>query len=320
MGQLEEMRVFVRIVEAGGIGKAADQLGLAKSGISRRLVALESRLGVPLITRTTRSLSLTTIGREYYERAVKLIGDVSELDALAMDKDASLEGTLRLAVPLSFGLSHLSPAIDEFAREHPGLTINIDFSDYQIDLVQQGVDLAIRIADLRDSSLRARRICPIRLRLCASPAYLQQHGVPETVKDLKSHQVLGYKIGSGQAIRLINEQGKEQLVHTSASMAANNGDFLHDMAMSGHGIVPLPTFIAWQSLARGHLVPVLESFSLPALNAWAVYPQTRYLSQRARRFIDFIAERFGDNPYWDEIQEPGGSNVSASEESPPPRA
>ena len=300
MGQLEDMNVFVRIVEAGGIGKAADQLGVAKSGISRRLMALETRLGAPLINRTTRSSSLTTIGREYYVRAVKLIGDVSELDALATSEGTSLEGPLRLAVPLSFGLSHLSPAIDIFAREHPGLTINIDFSDYQVDLVEQGVDLAIRIADLNDSSLQARRLCPIRLLLCASPSYLEKHGIPQRPEDLRTHQVLGYNLGSGQTIRLIDGRGDEQLIQTSTRMAANNGDFLCDMAISGHGIVVLPTFIAWQNLSTRKLVPVLESYTIPALNAWAVYPKTRYLSQRVRRFIDFMAERFGNKPYWDD--------------------
>lgn len=300
MGQLEDMGVFVRIVEAGGIGKAADQLGVAKSGVSRRLVALETRLGVTLINRTTRSSSLTSVGREYYERAVKLIGDISELDGLAADEGKSLEGQLRLAVPLSFGLSHLSPAIDKFASEHPGLSINIDFSDRQVDLVEQGVDLAIRISDLNDSSLQARRICPIRLLLCASPSYLERHGTPRKPEELKDHQVLGYTLGSGHTIRLVNPQGDEQLAHTSARMSANNGDFLRDMALAGHGIAVLPTFIVWQSLATRELVPVLEQYTLPTINAWAVYPQTRYLSQRARQFIDFLVERFGENPYWDE--------------------
>jgi DNA-binding transcriptional LysR family regulator len=300
MGQLEDMSVFVRIVEAGGIGKAADQLGLAKSGISRRLVALEKRLGASLITRTTRTSTLTTVGREYYERAVKLIGDVSELNALAMDEGASLKGLLRLAAPLSFGLSHLSPVIDTFAREHPDLNINIDFSDHQVDLVEQGVDLAIRIADLKDSSLHARRVCPIRLLMCASPSYLDKHETPRAPEDLKAHEVLGYTLGGSQAIKLSNKQGDEHLVHATTSMAANNGDFLHQMAIAGHGIIVLPTFISWQSLATGKLVPVLASYKLPTLHAWAVYPQTRYLSQRARRFIDFVVAKFGDKPYWDE--------------------
>lgn len=301
MGQLEDMSVFVRIVEAGGIGKAADQLGIAKSGVSRRLVALETRLGATLINRTTRSSSLTTLGREYYERAVKLIGDASELNGLAAHEGKSLGGLLRLAVPLSFGLCHLSPAIDIFARENPELKINIDFSDRQVDLIEQGADLAIRISNLNDSSLQARRICPIRLTLCASPSYLAKNGSPVKPEDLKNHQVLGYTLGSGHTIRLSDQQGDEQLVHTSARIAANNGDFLHDMALAGHGIAILPTFIVWKSLAARELVSVLPSYTLAALSAWAVYPQTRYLSQRARQFIDFLVERFGDEPYWDRL-------------------
>lgn len=299
MGQLEDMSVFVRIVEAGGIGKAADQLDMAKSGISRRLVALENRLGVRLINRTTRKTSLTAVGREYYEAAVRLIGDVSELDSLTADAGTSLEGVLRLAVPLSFGLCHLSAAIDEFSLDQPGLTFNIDFSDRHIDLVEQGVDLAIRIADLKDSSLRARRICPIRLVLCASPAYLQKHGIPHTPDELKDHQILSYDIGGGSALKLTDGQGNERLIHAPVRMVANNGDFLRDMALSGHGIVVLPSFIAWQSLAAGELISILEPYAPPPINAWAVYPQTRYLSQRARLFIDFLVERFGDTPYWD---------------------
>lgn len=161
MSQFEEMRNFVRVVEAGSISKAADQLGVAKSGVSRRLVELESRLGVRLLNRTTRRSSLTEAGQAYYQGAIKLLMDISELDTATADSGALLKGNLRLAVPLSFGLSHLSPAIDEFLKAHPELTINIDFSDRHIDLVGQGVDLAIRIADMRDSGLQARRICPV---------------------------------------------------------------------------------------------------------------------------------------------------------------
>lgn len=304
MGQLEDMRIFVRIVEAGGVGKAADQLGMAKSGVSRCLAALENRLAVQLVNRTTRRISLTGVGRDYYQAAVKLIGDVSELDALTTNAETSLQGHLRLAVPLSFGLCHLSAAIDDFVRAHPGLTFHIDFSDRLVDLVEQGVDLAIRIAALKDSSLRARRICPIRLRLCASPAYLETHGTPLKPDDLKDHDILSYDIGAGTALKLRDEQGNEQLIQTSSRMAANNGDFLRDMAVAGHGIVVLPTFIAWHSLANGELISVLEPYGPVHLSAWAVYPQTRYLSPRVRVLINFLADRFGDEPYWDMNQRP----------------
>jgi DNA-binding transcriptional LysR family regulator len=299
MGQLEEMHNFVRVVDAGSISKAAEQLGLAKSGVSRRLVDLETRLGMRLLNRTTRRSSLTQAGQAFYEGAVKLLGDVSELNATTADKDASLEGTLRLAVPLSFGLCHLSPAIDEFIHLHPDLTINIDFSDRHIDLVEQGVDLAIRISEPRDSSLQARRICPVRLLLCASPAYLERYGRPESPADLEDHRMLQYDIGSGSAIRLKDGQGRDHIIHPDARIVANNGDFLRDMAMAGHGIILTPSFIAWQAISAGDLVTLMPDYWPPRLSAWAVYPQTRYLSRRARMFIDFLVERFGENPYWD---------------------
>lgn len=301
MSQFEEMRTFVRVVESGSISKAAEQLGIAKSGVSRRLAELEERLGVRLLNRTTRRSSLTEAGQAYYQGAVKLLMDISELDAATADTDATLEGALRLAVPLSFGLCHLSPAIDDFMRLHPGLTINIDFSDRQIDLVEQGVDLAIRIADLSDSTLQARRICPVRLLLCASPKYLEEMGAPATPEDLKEHRVLQYDNGRGGTLILKDRLGREYAVSTRPQIVANNGDFLRDMAMAGHGIILVPSFIAWQAIAAGDLVSIMPDYCPPRRSAYAVYPQTRYLPRRARLFIDFLVERFGENPYWDQF-------------------
>ena len=222
-------------------------------------------------------------------------------DAATADTDAKLAGTLRLAVPLSFGLCHLSPAIDEFLQLHPQLTIKIDFSDRQIDLVEQGVDLAIRIADLGDSTLQARRICPIRILFCASPDYLERHGMPSEPADLKNHSLLQYDLGTGSSLRLEDASGKEYMVPIQPRIVANNGDFLRDMAMSGHGIILIPSFIAWQAVAAGDLVSIMPDFCPPQRSAYAVYPQSRYLSQRARKFIDFLVERFGENPYWDQF-------------------
>jgi DNA-binding transcriptional LysR family regulator len=254
------------------------------------------------LNRTTRRSSLTEAGEAYYQRAAKLLTDVAELNAVTADTDALLKGTLRLAVPLSFGLLHLSPAIDEFLKLHPELVINIDFSDRHIDLVGQGVDLAIRIADMSDSTLQARRICPIRLLLCASPAYLAGQGVPRVPGDLKKHRVLQYDIGGGPVLRLQDRQGKEYVVQTRPRIIANNGDFLRDMAMAGHGIILTPSFIAWQAIAAGDLVALMPAYCPKQLSAYAVYPRTRYLSRRARSFIDFLVERFGENPYWDQFQ------------------
>lgn len=187
MGQLEDMQVFIRVVEAGSISKAAEQLGIAKSAVSRRLAYMESRLGVRLLNRTTRISSLTEAGNRFYQRSKKITDDVSELNALTNQSNSTLEGTINIAAPLSFGISHLAPAIDDFIKLHPELSININFSDQQLNLIEEGIDLAVRIADLKDSSLIARKISPIKTLVCASPAYLQKHGTPKNASDLNHH-------------------------------------------------------------------------------------------------------------------------------------
>lgn len=300
MNRLENMETFARIVEAGSISAAAEQLGVAKSGVSRRLAELEQRLGSRLLNRTTRRSSLTEAGRNYYEGAVKLLSNLGELEALVSHSERALEGRLKIAAPLSFGLAHLTAALEAFARAHPGVRFDVDFSDHQVDLVAQGFDLAVRIAELGDSSLKARRICPIRMMLCASPTYLENHGIPDSPEALRGHQVLHYDIGGGAAMRLADPRGGERIVPIRPRLTANNGDFLRDLAIAGHGIVLTPTFIVWQSLARGELVPVLADYWPPPLNAYAVYPQGRYLPNRARVLIDFLVERFGEHPYWDQ--------------------
>ncbi|NQZ12132.1 MAG: LysR family transcriptional regulator [Algicola sp.] len=299
MGQLEDMAMFVRIVEAGGIGKAAEQLNLAKSAVSRRLVELETRLDTRLLIRTTRKSSLTDAGQSYYQQALKIIDDVAELNTKTSCSDATLQGILRVAVPLSFSIMHLTPAIDEFSKLHPQLSIVLDFADRQIDLVEEGFELAIRIGVLKDSSLQAKRITPIRHVLVASPVYLEQEGGPKQLSDLAKHRYLQYGTASHTTINAVTPKGKKQKVQVNAKIKATNGDFLRDMAIAGHGISLLPTFLTWQALCSGDLVEVLGDHQLLETSAYAVYPQTRFLSQRARAFIDFLTERFGDNPYWD---------------------
>ena len=299
MSEIDEMRNFVRVVDAGGISRAAEQAGMAKSGVSRRLSDLEARLGTRLLNRTTRRQSLTDAGRDYYQGAIKLLGDLEELDGMVSGESEALTGNLRLALPLSFGLAHLGRPIDEFTQLHPGLRLNIDFSDRQIDLVEQGIDLGVRVSNLADSSLRARRLCTIHLALCASPDYLARHGTPRSMEELAKHKVLQYDIGGGQRLRMRDDDGQEVMMPTSPHLVANNGDFLSRMAVCGLGLTMSPTFIAGPALRDGRLVPVLRRNWPEPLAAWAVYPQTRYLSQRARVFIDFMVERLGDPPEWD---------------------
>ena len=300
MGQLEDMALLVRIVEAGGIGKAAEQLNMAKSAVSKRLKELENRLGTQLLSRTTRKSSLTEAGSLYYQRAISIIDEVAELNAQTHGVKTSLSGTLKITMPLSFGLLHLTPVIDEFTQLHPKLNLQIDFVDRHIDLLAEGYELAIRIAELKDSSLQARGLTPIHHVLCASPSYIDKHGEIETLVQLSEQDFLQYGNNGQDKLTLTDDTGKSQTVHLNAIMKANNGDFLKTMAIQGKGVCYLPSFITYKAIQAGELVPLMNQYQLPAMHAYAVYPQTRFLSERCRSLIDFIANRFGDKPYWDE--------------------
>lgn len=300
MGQLEDMEAFVRVVESGGIGNAAEQMGIAKSAVSRRLSELEIRLGVTLINRTTRTQKLSDTGEHYYTRALRIINEMNELNNFTTNPECDLHGTIRVSAPLSFGLTHLAPALDSFIKTHPQLTLDVDFTDNHIDLIGGGYDLAFRIGDLDDSSLKARRMFPVSFVVCASPEYLSENGTPETPEDLKHHQVLRYSLSSSTTLTFLDKDKQKHSVSPKGRIIANNGSFLSDMAVASHGIVLTPTFISWQPLALGELVPILQDYTIPPINAYAVYPQARHLSRRTRLLIDFLVERFGNNPYWDQ--------------------
>lgn len=300
MGQLEEMQIFVRVVEAGSISRAAEQLGVAKSVVSRRLSALEKRLGSNLMQRTTRRLSLSDAGQQFYQRSLGIIDEVDQLNQDASCQEQTLTGSLHIAVPLSFGQAHLSSAFDAFMQLHPQLKLKVSLADSQHDLVAEGIDLALRIAELKDSSLKAKKITPINFALVASPAYLAKHGRPSKPEQLSQHQVLHYSLRGAASWQLSDNKGKVHQVAYQPHISANNGDFLQDLAIAGHGIAHTPSFIAWQAIAKGELEIVLPEYKLPALHAWAVYPNTRYLPHRSRVMIDFLAQRFGLNPYWDQ--------------------
>ncbi|KGJ97963.1 LysR family transcriptional regulator [Thalassotalea sp. ND16A] len=296
MGKLENMRLFVRVIEAGSITKAAEQLNLAKSAVSKRLADLEEELGSKLINRTTRTSSLTEAGANYYQRSLLIIDEVDELDANTKDSGRELAGNLKLSVPLSFGLAHLNTALDEFAKLHPDLTMEIDFSDRHVDIVDEGFDLAFRIGDLKNSSLQARKITRINHVLCASPDYLKANNAIVDHTDLPGHSILKYK---NQPFTIFDEHGKSHSILSSSKISANNGDFLTQLAISGHGIALEPTFIVWQALKAKQLTLVLSNYSIAPMHAYAVYPPNRYLPIKTRTLIDFLVARFGDNPYWD---------------------
>jgi len=299
VGQLESIKIFITVVETGSITKAADRLGLAKSAVSKRLAELELLLAVKLINRTTRSSSLTEAGERYYQKSRLIVEEMEELNAEIAHSKGTLTGNLKIAVPLSFGLHHLTPALKEFCQRHPELKLDLEFSDKKINLVEDGIDLAIRIGELTDSSLKAKLITNIEHVLCASPDYLAQHGTPVAPEDIQHHQFLKYSQTPLSGITLTDADNHSHLAPITPHLVANNGDFLKDMATAGHGIVFLPRFIVWKELQSEALTPILTNYSLNKVGAYVVYPSTRFLPRKSRLFIDFLASYYGSVPYWD---------------------
>lgn len=301
MLKTEEISTFVHIVKTATITAAADQLGIAKSAVSRRLSELEEQLGVELFHRTTRKLVLTDSGQAFYTRCIQILADLEEAEDSVSQAHHELSGQLRVAAPVSFGVMHLGPAIIDFQKLHPKLNFEIDFNDRQIDLIQEGFDIGVRIANLKDSSLIARKLAPISTVICASPDYIKQHGAPNRPEELADHSCITYSyLDNPHHWSFIDKQGNKQIVKVPKLMQANNGSFLSHVAISGLGIVRQPTFIAYEYIAKGELIPILQDYPVFELNAYAIYPPTRHLSQRVRSFIDFLVDRFSGIPYWEQ--------------------
>ncbi|MEW5770549.1 MAG: LysR family transcriptional regulator [Pseudomonadota bacterium] len=300
MDRFAEMRLFVAVVEAGSLSAAADRLGVAKSAVSRRLAELEARLGAELLHRTTRRLNLTDTGRAFFERAQRILADLEEAEQAVSQAHAEVRGRLKVALPLGFGLLHLMPLINEFLALHPAVEFDLDFNDRQIDLMQEGFDLAIRIARLPDSSLIARRLAPVRSVLCASPAYLARHGTPTRAADLAGHVALVYSNLANPGVwHYVGPDGLAASVTVPVRLRANDGGFLRRAAVAGHGLILLPSFYLGESLRAGELVPLLTDHAWPEASAYALYPPTRHLSRRVRALVDFLAERLAGEPSWD---------------------
>jgi DNA-binding transcriptional LysR family regulator len=290
MDRFAHMQIFVAVVETGSITAAAERLDLAKSAVSRRLVELETHLGVSLIQRTTRRLNLTESGRAYYERCVAILADVEDAEAEVSQAHGALRGRLKAALPQAFGLLHLAPLIQIFMKRHPDVHLELDFNDRQVDLMQEGFDLAIRIATLADSSLIARRLTAVPHLVGASPGYLARRGTPRTATDLAHHDCLVYSnVRDPDLWSHHDPAGHAGQVRVAVRLAASSGEFLLQAALAGEGLVLLPVFYVHAALRSGQLVQVLSDHRWPEPAAYAVYPPTRHLSARARAFIDFLA-------------------------------
>lgn len=303
MDRLAALEAFAKVAETQSFSEAARRLRSSKSAVSRHVAALEADLGARLFHRTTRSLTLTEAGRDYFARTSRILADLAEANASVTQLQAAPRGRLRVNAPMSFGFLHLAPALGDFLARYPEVELDVTLTDRFVDLIDEGVDVAVRIGTLADSSLVARRLAAIRRVLCASPDYLKRRGVPRTPDDLKAHDCLSNtNINIAREWRFVNpESGALWPVEVKGRMSANSGDMLRVAALRGHGFVHLPTFIVGADLKAGTLVSVLESYIAQDLTLNAVYPTARHLSPKVRAFVDFLAERFGgDKPYWDE--------------------
>jgi DNA-binding transcriptional LysR family regulator len=296
MDRLAELDIFARVVTAGSMSAAGRELGLSPPVVSKRIKSLEERLGTRLLQRTTRQLALTESGKGFYERVVAILASVDEAEAWVSRRAAAARGTLRVSAPTSFGRMHIAPHLMAFLAAYPEITIDLSLSDQFVDIVAEGYDLAIRIADLADSSLVAKRLAPNHRVLCATPGYLEARGRPEMLADLSNHRLL---LHNGDHWRLEGKSGPAT-VRVDSAVRTNSSEVIREAVLAGMGIALRSTWDVGPDIDSGRLMIVLPDWHASSRVAvHAVYPSRRHLAHKVRVFMDFLGERFGNPPYWD---------------------
>jgi DNA-binding transcriptional LysR family regulator len=294
MDKYQAMRVFTAVVDAGSFVAAADALGMSKAAVSRHVSDLEQRLGVRLLHRTTRRLSLTQEGEVFVARCRDILAGIEASEAEVSTRASVASGLLKVSVPVSFGITHLAPLWSEFLQAHPGVSLDVQLSDRVVDLVDEAFDLAVRIARLPDSSLVSQRLASTRLVLCASPQYLARRGAPGAPSDLAGHDVMGYSLLSiADQWQFTGPHGPVS-VRVRPRLWTNNGDTCVAAAVDGCGIVLQPTFLVAAGLASGRLVEVLPQYRSIELGVYAVYPTRRFVLPKVRALLAFLSAKFSD--------------------------
>lgn len=302
MERLAEMMTFARVVETRSFSAAARAMNTSKSLVSKQVSQLEEALGVRLLNRTTRSMSLTEIGTAYYEHCARIAQEIDAASATVTQLQAEPRGLLKITAPVIFASMHLAPALQTFLQQHPKVEVELNATDRVVDLVEEGCDLALRITDRPAPAMVARRIVPVRWATCAAPAYLERHGVPQTPHDLERHNCLVYHglHSTSHGWRYGGADGKEVMVPVGGNCRVNNSDVLHKMALHGMGIVLFPTYMVGQDIQAGRLREVLAGYvSYPHTQLYATYLPNRYLQPKVRAFIDHLLACFGPQPAWD---------------------
>ncbi len=303
MERLAEMMTFAKVVEAKSFSEAARALSTSKSLVSKQVSNLEAALGVRLLNRTTRRMSLTEIGTAYYEHCARIAHEIEAAGQTVTQLQVEPRGVLRITSPVIFASLHLAPALRTFLQLHEQVEVELNATDRIIDIVDEGYDLAIRITDHPTPTMVARRIAPVRWVTCASPEYLERYGTPATPQDLQHHQCLVYQ--GAQAMRSgwrYRVGGKEVNLHVPGRCRVNTSEVLLQMALDGMGIVLFPTYILGPLLKNGRLTQILpDSVANPDMSLYATFLPNRYLQPKVRAFIDHLLNHFGPEPHWDKF-------------------
>jgi len=300
MNEFGAIPVFVAVVENDGFSAASRVLGISKSAVSKRINQLENHLGVRLLHRTTRKLSLTEAGERYFEHAAQALTAAGQAEDAVTELQGEPQGKLKISSPMSFGRLHVAPLIPIFTQRYPKILIDLVMDDRNIDLVAEGFDLAIRSGDMPDSTLIARKLAPLRQVLCASPDYIDRYGMPVTPSELSERNCILFSYSGDANEWTLIKDGKSEAVLVSGSYRVNNSEAILVALREGIGIGRLPTFVAGPDLREGNLVRILESYQIPDHTFYAVFPERQYLPAKVRVFLDFSINYFGgDQPYWD---------------------
>lgn len=297
MTNLGDLEIFAKVVSTGSMSLAGRALGFSPAVVSKRIKRLEDRLGTRLLQRTTRQISLTEAGQGFYDRVLGILAGLEEAEYYISGRSAQMHGTLKISAPTSFGRMHIAPHLKRFMEEHPELAINLVLTDEFSDIVGGGFDLAIRIAELTDSSLVAKRLAPVRRLLCAAPSYIEAHGMPATLDDLKNHRCL--PAHNNDVWRLEGPDGAMTL-RPEGMLITNSSEVIRETVIAGLGIALRSTWDIGEELKSGKLVQVLPEYEGSRNVALsAVYPSRQFLPAKVRLFIDYLAELYGPVPYWE---------------------
>ncbi len=298
MDQFKQISTFVEVIAKGSLSAAARAEGIAPAMIGRRLDALEERLGVKLLQRSTRKIALTDEGTAFLEDCQRILGDLEDAEAAASERSARASGHLTISAPAGFGRWHVAPLLPSFLAEHRDVTLTLSLNDRIVDLIGEGIDVAIRIAAMTDSSMVGVKLADNKRVLVASPAYLQRHGTPKSLADLSAHNCLAISSDGSQRGWTFRQNGKNVIFKVTGNMECNDGEVLHDWALAGKGLAWRSMWEVGTEIESGQLVSVLDEYAAPGNDIYAIFAQRRHLPLRIRAFVDFLRRAYAQAEYW----------------------